>query len=151
MRSNIIGSLRASPARLAYTGSAPRPRDSANCAISKTVPALYRISALSLFIAALLCCLPAGALASEFTVPLLHVGNDYFTNANLSVSDKSQTHVSVVHSRGMSVVKAADLDPWLQQKLGYKPQTSKAAAAPVPIPSTNAATDSAAAVAPPNA
>jgi hypothetical protein len=65
----------------------------------------------------------AAATAAKVTVPLLHVGSDYFTNATLT--PQSSTHVTVIHSRGMTMAKMADLDPELQRQLGFEPAPAK--------------------------
>jgi hypothetical protein len=69
----------------------------------------------------------AAATTAKVTVPLLHVGQDYFTNATLT--PQSATHVTVIHSRGMTLAKMADLDPDVQRQLGYEPAPAKGAKA----------------------
>jgi len=85
---------------------------------------LYWVIASVLLLAARL----AYAATPEVTVPLLRVGPDYFTNA--TITPLSSTHVNVLHSRGMTMAKAEDLDPDLQRKLGYDANHSKASATP---------------------
>jgi hypothetical protein len=69
----------------------------------------------------------AAATTAKVTVPVLHVGQDYFTNATLT--PQSATHVTVIHSRGMMLAKMADLDPDVQRQLGYEPAPTKGAKA----------------------
>jgi len=85
----------------------------------------------------------AGGLVAappEITVPVLHVGPDYFTNATLS--PQSSTHVTVFHSRGMTMAKIEDLDPDLQRKLGYEPKEELRKSSPVPTAEPPAGADS---------
>jgi hypothetical protein len=65
----------------------------------------------------------AAVTSPTVTVPLLRVGSDYFTNATLT--PQSAKHVTVMHSRGMTMAKMADLDPEVQQQLGFDPSPTK--------------------------
>jgi len=94
-------------------------RNTMNAKIEVSIPSRGRFWVLGWFI--LLSAVSTyQALASEppppVTVPVLHVGPDYFTNATLTL--QSSTHVTVLYSGGMTMAKVADLDPDIQQKLG---------------------------------
>jgi len=95
-------------------------RNAMSSKIKVSIPPPGRFSSLGWFIFVVFA---FQALAAEtpppVTVPLLHIGPDYFTNATLTL--QSPTHVTVLHSRGMTMAKAADLDPDIQQQLGLGP------------------------------
>src|SRR3954462_3823641 len=84
---------------------------------------LLKVLASGLVLLASVCQTTAAAAAPKVTVPLLHVGPDYFTNATLT--PQSSTHVTVIHSRGMTMAKMADLDPDVQRQLGFEPAPPK--------------------------
>jgi hypothetical protein len=91
------------------------------------VALLKPLLASGLLLLAWACQISAAATAShEVTVPVLHVGTDYFTNATVTASS---THVTVIHSRGMTMAKMADLDPDVQRELGFDPGPVKGAKA----------------------
>jgi hypothetical protein len=77
----------------------------------------------ALVLLAAVCQVSAAATGPQVAVPLLHVGADYFTNA--TVTPQSSTHVTVLHSRGMTMAKVADLDPDIQRQLGLDPGLGK--------------------------
>src|SRR5262245_33692640 len=79
---------------------------------------------IGLLVLASVCQTTAAADAHEVTVPVLRVGANYFTNATVTTA-QSSTHVTVTHSRGMTMAKMADLDPDPQRQLGFDPGPAK--------------------------
>lgn len=57
--------------------------------------------------------------AAEETFDVLQVGTQVYTN--VTVTTKSKSYVFILHSKGMTNVRVADLSPELQLKLGYTP------------------------------